>query len=490
MTDGDGKKIRRALGDVVALTSLPAVWSGYHLRQIVDDVAEVLLRVDDLEFVYVTLPTDGPPLVAVRSKRRRGDLQPIAAAAEELLATSDGTPTSITDPLNVSRSLRATVHRIGGESDVAIVAASADSRFPTQSDLLLMAVTANQANIVIGRKRVEELVEENVLLRNEIDERLLMGSVIGVSRSMRSLLSNVGKVAPTDATVLITGETGTGKELIAREIHRRSKRAGGPMIAVHSAALPSGLIASELFGHERGAFTGALQRRIGRFELATRGTIFLDEVGELPAEMQVALLRVLQERTFERVGGTQTLRTDARVIAATNRDLLKMVGEGTFREDLYYRLSVFPLHIPPLRERREDIPVLVEHFTNVFARRLEKPIDRISKATMVRLTEYRWPGNVRELENVVERAVILARGGELVVGSGICPRPEKKTGSGALPLRLEEIEKVAIEEALSESGGRVGGHGGAAERLGLRPTTLSSKLHKYRLDPTRFRPSR
>jgi transcriptional regulator with GAF, ATPase, and Fis domain len=490
MTDGDSKKIRRALGDVVALTALPALWAGYHLRQIVDDVAEVLARVGDLEFVYVTLQTHGPPLVAVRSKRRRADLQPIAAAAEQLLASVDGSPISITDPLNGSRSLRATVHRIGGESDLAIVAASADSNFPTESDLLLMAVTANQANIVIGRKRVEELVEENVFLRNEIDERLLMGSVIGVSRSMRSLLSNVGKVAPTDATVLITGETGTGKELIAREIHRRSRRAGGPMIAVHSAALPSGLIASELFGHERGAFTGAMQRRIGRFELATRGTIFLDEVGELPSEMQVALLRVLQERTFERVGGTQTLRTDARVIAATNRDLLKMVGEGTFREDLYYRLSVFPLHIPPLRERREDIPVLIEHFTKVFARRLEKPIDRISKATMVRLEQYRWPGNVRELENVVERAVILARGGELVVGPGICPRPGKKTGSGALPLRLEEIEKTAIEEALSESGGRVGGHGGAAERLGLRPTTLSSKLRKYHLDPARFRPSR
>jgi formate hydrogenlyase transcriptional activator len=217
---------------------------------------------------------------------------------------------------------------------------------------------------------------------------------------------------------------------------------------------------------------------------------FLDEVGELPPEMQVALLRVLQERTFERVGGTQTLRTEARVIAATNRDLLKMVGEGTFREDLYYRLSVFPLHIPPLRERREDIPVLVEHFTKVFARRLEKPIDRISKATMARLTEYRWPGNVRELENVVERAVILARGDDLVVGPGICPPAGKKGGSGALPLRLEEIEKSAIEQALSESGGRIGGHGGAAERLGLRATTLSSKLRKYRLDPTRFRPSR
>jgi transcriptional regulator with GAF, ATPase, and Fis domain len=490
MSDGERGKHRRALGEVVALTALPAVWDGYSLRQIVDDVAEVLLRAVDLEFIYVTLCADGPLIVAVRTKRRGGDMDRITAAAERLLALPESAPVFIADPLHAESALRATVHRSGGESDLAIVAASVDPHFPTETDLLLMAVTANQANIVIGRKRVEELVEENVLLRNEIDERLLMGSVIGVTRSIRSVLSNVDKVAPTDATVLITGETGTGKELIAREIHRRSRRAGGPLIAVHSAALPAGLIASELFGHERGSFTGAVQHRIGRFELATRGTIFLDEVGELPPEMQVALLRVLQERTFERVGGSKTLRTEARVIAATNRDLLKMVGEGTFREDLYYRLSVFPIHIPPLRERREDIPALVEHFTQVFARRFDKPINRIAKTSMARLKDYQWPGNVRELENVIERAVILARRNELVVGPGICAPPGKRSGSGALPLRLEEMEKSAIEQALSESGGRVGGHGGAADRLGLRPTTLYSKLGKHRIDPARFRPPR
>jgi hypothetical protein len=277
MSDGERGNHRRALGDVVALTALPAVWDGYSLRQIVDDVSEVLLRAVDLEFVYVTLCADGPLIVAVRTKRRGGAIDRITAAAERLLALPEGAPVSIADPLHAESSLRATVHRSGGESDLAIVAASVDPHFPTETDLLLMAVTANQANIVIGRKRVEELVEENVLLRNEIDERLLMGSVIGVTRSIRSVLSNVDKVAPTDATVLITGETGTGKELIAREIHRRSGRAGGPLIAVHSAALPAGLIASELFGHERGSFTGAVQHRIGRFELATRGTIFLDE---------------------------------------------------------------------------------------------------------------------------------------------------------------------------------------------------------------------
>jgi transcriptional regulator with GAF, ATPase, and Fis domain len=486
----ENARFRRVLGEVVALSALPAVWTGYHPPQIVDDVAEVLLRAIHPEFVYVELIDDGPHIAATRAKQAGLDARRITAEAKRLLPSGNETVSAIRDPLDATRSLRATVIG-GGESELVIVAASAAPDFPTQLDRFLLALTANLANAVISRKRVEELVEENVLLRNEIDERLLMGSVIGVTRSIRSVLSNVDKVARTDATVLITGETGTGKELIAREIHRRSRRAGGPLVAVHSAALPAGLIASELFGHERGSFTGALQRRIGRFELASRGTIFLDEVGELPSEMQVALLRVLQERTFERVGGSQTLRTEARVIAATNRDLLKMVREGTFREDLYYRLSVFPIHVPPLRDRREDIRALVEHFIEVFARQLDKPIKGISKASLSRLMEYSWPGNVRELENVIERAVILAPGDELVVAPGLLPRPAGKTDrGGTLPLRVDEMEKSSIEQALSESGGRVGGHGGAAERLGIRPTTLSSKLQKHHIDPARFRPPR
>ncbi len=482
---------RRAFGEVVALTALPAVWSGYRVHQIVDDVAEVLLRVLDLDFVYVTLFDDEQPIAAARAKQGARDVGRVTAAARRLLAAGNSTEATIPDPADASRSLRATVSAGSSGSELTIVAASADPHFPTEIDLLLLAVTLNQANAVIARKCVEGLVEQNVFLRNEIDERLFMGSVIGVSRSMRSVLSNVDKVAPTDTTVLITGETGTGKELIAREIHRRSQRAGGPLIAVHPAALPAGLIASELFGHERGSFTGAMQRRIGRFELATRGTIFLDEIGELPPEMQVALLRVLQEHRFERVGGSHTLRTDARVIAATNRDLFTMVGEGTFRSDLFYRLSVFPIHIPPLRERREDIPPLAEHFTMAFARRFDKPITQISQASMARLVEYSWPGNVRELENVIERAVILAQGNELIVAASLFPRmAEKAIRSGALPMQVDEMERSVIEQALTESGGRVGGHGGAAERIGLRPTTLYSKLRKYHIDPVRFRPPR
>lgn len=487
--DAEHGKLRRVLAEVVGLSALPAVWAGYRLPQIVDDVAEVLLRTVPLEFVYVTL-MDGSAIAATRAKQPATDTSSITAEAKRLLASGNTEGATIPDPRNATRSLGATVIGGASESELTIVAASSAPHFPTELDRFLLVLTANLANTVISRKRVEELVEENVLLRNEIDERLLMGSVIGVSPAIRSVLSNVDRVAPLDSTVLITGETGTGKELIAREIHRRSRRAGGPMIAVHSAALPGGLIASELFGHERGAFTGAVQRRIGRFELAARGTIFLDEIGELPPEMQLALLRVLQERTFERVGGSATLRTEARVIAATNRDLLEMVGEGTFREDLYYRLSVFPIHIPPLRERRDDIPALVEHFTRVFARRFEKPIHRISKASMARLQNYGWPGNVRELENVIERAVILSPGDELVVGPGVCPTPRNTGGSGALPHRLDELEKSVIEQTLSESGGRVGGPGGAAERLGLRPTTFFSKLQKFRIDPARFRPAR
>ncbi|MGA8808198.1 MAG: sigma 54-interacting transcriptional regulator, partial [Thermoanaerobaculia bacterium] len=287
-SDRDEKaRFRRVLSEAVGLSTLPAVWAGYRLPEIVGDVAEVLLRTVHLEFVHVTL-VDAAVITATRGKQQAVDTSHIAAEAKRLLASGDTNVATIRDPSDSTRSLRVTVIGGGSESELTIVAASAGRHFPAEADRFLLALTANLANTVISRKRVEELVEENVFLRNQIDERLLMGSVIAVSRSMRSVLSNVGKVGPTDTTVLITGETGTGKELIAREIHRRSRRAGGPLIAVHSAALPVALIASELFGHERGSFTGAMQRRIGRFELASRGTIFLDEVGELPAEMQVA----------------------------------------------------------------------------------------------------------------------------------------------------------------------------------------------------------
>ena len=264
------------------------------------------------------------------------------------------------------------------------------------------------ATDIDDRKQAEErLQHENVALREEIDKASMFEEIVGTSAALQAVLSRVSKVAPTDSTVLITGETGTGKELVARAIHKRSQRSSRAFVSVNCAAIPRDLIASELFGHEKGAFTGATQRRLGRFELAEGGTIFLDEVGELPAETQIALLRVLQEHEFERVGGTRSIRTDVRVIAATNRDLQAAIAAGTFRSDLFYRLNVFPIEIPPLRERREDIPLLVEYFIDRYARKAGKSIRRVNKKSLDLLQSYPWPGNIRELQNVIERSVIV-----------------------------------------------------------------------------------
>src|SRR6202167_717215 len=259
------------------------------------------------------------------------------------------------------------------------------------------------------RKRSEErLQQENIALREEIDKASMFEEIVGTSPALKTMLSRVSKVAATDSTVLITGETGTGKELVARAIHRRSLRSSYPFVSVNCAAIPRDLIASELFGHEKGSFTGATQRRLGRFELAQRGTIFLDEVGELPAETQIALLRVLQEREFERVGGAGSIRTDVRVIAATNRDLEAAIAAGLFRSDLFYRLDVFPIEIPPLRERKEDIPLLVEYFIDRYARKAGKNFQTVNKKSLDLLQSYAWPGNIREFQNVIERSVIVS----------------------------------------------------------------------------------
>jgi transcriptional regulator with GAF, ATPase, and Fis domain len=337
-----------------------------------------------------------------------------------------------------------------------------------------------------------ELLRENIVLREGIDRASMFEEIVGVSSPIRSALSELSKVAPTDATVLITGETGTGKELFARAIHKRSRRSPRAFVSVNCAAIPSSLIASELFGHEKGAFTGAVQRRQGRFELAEGGTIFLDEIGELPAEIQIALLRVLQEREFERVGSNRPIRANVRVIAATNRDLEAAIEDKTFRSDLFYRLNVFPLEVPPLRERQEDIPLLVEHFTLRFARRAGKRIERISTRTLSLLKSYDWPGNVRELQNVVERAVILSESDSLYIDerwfTGLRPRP--RVMAAAAPRTLATHQKEAIEAALTESMGRVAGPFGAASRLGIPSSTLESKIKMLNIDKRRFRPQR
>jgi formate hydrogenlyase transcriptional activator len=340
------------------------------------------------------------------------------------------------------------------------------------------------------RKRAEDRVRsENLALREEVDRSSMFEEIVGTSPPLRTVLSQVSKVAPTDSTVLITGETGTGKELIARAIHKRSPRSARAFVAVNCAAIPSSLIASELFGHEKGAFTGALHRRQGRFELADGGTIFLDEVGELPAETQIMLLRVLQEREFERVGGSGPIRVNVRVIAATNRDLRAAVADGTFRADLFYRLNVFPLDVPALRERRPDILLLVEYFIHRYAKRVGKQIRCVSKETSQLLQSYDWPGNIRELQNVIERAVIVCDSDTLSIDArwlsgrspGTAPVASLSTGT------LATHEKDAIEAALMDSKGRVSGPFGAAGRLGVPASTLESKIKALNIDKRRFK---
>ena len=339
------------------------------------------------------------------------------------------------------------------------------------------------------RKRAEEqLQRENVALREEIDKTSMFEEIVGASPALTAVLALVSKVAASDSTVLITGETGTGKELVARAIHRRSGRSSKAFVAVNCAAIPRELIASELFGHEKGAFTGALQRRLGRFELANGGTIFLDEVAELSPDTQAALLRVLQERELEHVGGTETIRVDVRVIAATNRDLIDAVSSGTFRQDLFYRLNVFPLEMPSLRDRKQDIPVLVEYFIHRYARKAHKTFRRVNKKTLDRLLSYPWPGNVRELQNVIERSVIVCDTDEFTVDESWLSTGRKVEGAGALSGKLTAYEKAVIEEALRVSGGQVFGPTGAAARLRIPRSTLESRIRALRINKSRFRP--
>ena len=291
------------------------------------------------------------------------------------------------------------------------------------------------------------------------------------------MLEQVKQVAPTDSTVLIEGETGTGKELIARAIHNASSRRGRPFVKLNCAAIPLDLLESELFGHERGAFTGAIAQRTGRFELADKGTLFLDEVGDIPPALQPKLLRVLQEQEFERLGGNRTHRVDVRLVAATNRNLTEMVKQGEFRSDLYYRLDVFPILVPPLRARRVDIPALVAHFVEIFGRRMGKQIDHIPRETMSALCSYDWPGNIRELQNRIERAVILSKDGVL---SNPLPMPElNRVNSYPFPTTLKEIERTTILSALEDRGWVVGGSEGAAAKLGLPRTTLIYKMERF-----------
>ena len=341
------------------------------------------------------------------------------------------------------------------------------------------------------KKLQEQLSKENIVLREEVDRTSMFEEIVGASPALKAVLARIDKVAPTDSIVFITGETGTGKELVARAIHKRSTRASRAFVSVNCAAIPAPLIASELFGHEKGAFTGAHQRRLGRFELAEGGTIFLDEIGELPMETQIALLRVLQDQKFERLGGNQPIRANARVITATNRDLKSAIAAGSFRSDLFYRLNVFPIEIPPLRERQEDIPILVEYFIHRYASKLGKKIRSASRKTMDLLQSYSWPGNIRELQNVIERSIIVCDTEQFSVDEHWLGREscQAQPGGQPLPDMLVIQTKEMIEAALAESGGRVSGPSGAAAKLGMPASTLESKIKSLKINKYLFKKS-
>ena len=415
--------------------------------------------------------------------------KPLMATKEEVTADPQGVPRSMSVclyPLIVKE-------RVLG---VLGFGSSRDNAF-SEDDRSFLGLAANQIALAVENARAygqvsevkDKLAQENVYLESEIRSELHFDDIVGNSEPLRSVLEEIETVAPADSTVLIYGETGTGKELIARAVHNLSSRKSNAFVKLNCAAIPTGLLESELFGHERGAFTGAIMQRVGRFELANHGTIFLDEVGEIPLELQPKLLRVLQEREFERLGSTRTVRTDARLIAATNRDLKMMVEEQKFRSDLYYRLNVFPIRVPSLRERKEDIPILVRHFVKEFSRRNHRVIDTIPSDAMQALVAYHWPGNIRELQNVIERAVIISKGPVLNVSRAelapsVSARGDLDTSSSesvsneSLRNILEETERIQILRALEEVNGIVAGPNGAAARLGLKRSTLRLRMQK------------
>jgi transcriptional regulator with GAF, ATPase, and Fis domain len=499
------KELRRCIRDLAAINALPLLWVGQNARDVVNGVLDALLTALRLDFAYTRIsdPEGGPVIEAARinGKSPPAMTEQIGRALAPLLGSvaradvphpfGDGVIRVVASPLDT-----------GGERG-SVVAASTRSDFPTDSDTVLLNAVVNQATIwlrsaraAVEHRRMESalaesdrlqkrLEEENAYLREQAETALAFGRIVGNSPALRRLLPQVELVAPTDATVLILGESGSGKELFAREIHQRSRRAERPLITVNCSAIPHEVFESEFFGHVRGAFTGAVRDRPGRFQLAHGGTIFLDEVGDIPLDLQPKLLRVLQEGQYERVGEDTTRTVNVRVIAATNRDLSIDVSAGRFREDLYYRLTVFPLQIPPLRDRRDDIARLAVHLVALAAKKLGLPAPRISEQQCEQLQRYDWPGNVRELQNLVERAVILSRDGTLYLDPAWLPetpagriRTPASTASNEIVSDHEwrRRERENLETALKRAGGRIYGRDGAAELLGLKPTTLQSRL--------------
>ena len=413
------------------------------------------------------------------------DLTPAEWRERDEHATADLKSTGTVQPYE-----KEFLRKDGSRVPVLIGAALCDAR---GNESVAFALDLSQQKHADAEVRAlkDRLYRENLALRDEVKECFMFEEIVGSSIPLKTACSRIRRVAPTDSTVFISGETGTGKELIARAVHTRSQRAERAFVSVNCAALAPTLIASELFGHERGAFTGATQRRLGRFELADGGTIFLDEVGELLPETQVALLRVLQEREFERVGGTQTIRVDVRVITATNRDLGAAAANGSFRQDLFYRLNVFPIEVPPLRERQEDILTLVEYFVHRYATRMGKSIRSIDKKTLNLLQAYAWPGNIRELQNVIERSVILSSGEVFAVDESWLPTQSVRLRppvAALTPTRgAPRSERDTIEAMLAECRGRVGGSSGAASKLGVPPSTLDHRIKALNINKAQFK---
>jgi len=509
--------LKACIRDLAALSALPSLWVGREPPQVIDSFLDILSAALRLDLAYSRIedPRGGDTVEAARAngvgqQLSRTRLQELAARLTPLIGSA--TSTEIRSPLDSTTLRVAVLPMPTGEG--AVFAASRRPDFPTPLESMVLSAALNQltlwlrlTRLLVDTRRVEaklaeresshlQLEDENAYLREEVEVALAFGGIVGQSQALRDILAEVELVAPTDATVLILGESGTGKELLAREIHERSRRAGRPLIKVNCSAIPREMFESEFFGHIRGAFTGAVRDRPGRFKLAEKGTIFLDEVGDLPLDLQPKLLRVLQEGQYERVGDDTTRSIDVRVIAATNRDLALDVSKGRFREDLYYRLSVFPIRIPALRDRKEDIAPLAAHFIALVSKEIGAPTPQVLDHQAAALRAYDWPGNVRELQNVIERAVILGRGGDMRLDQVLGTRGEyrRPTSSSPPPPQqqqqqqrqiLEEVvsdeewrrrERANLIAALTRSAGRIYGSGGAAELLGVKPSTLQSRL--------------
>lgn len=484
------------------------VVSNLNLRELLREISASIRRVMQCEGVGIALPDPEDGRLRIYALDfpnndghiREGFEPPAEEESSSIQVFRTGEPLILNahelakDPVAVKEGAKSVCHlplisrgRVLGTLSLGSLRESAFS----QDDVAFLSQVASQVGIAIDNalayRKISELkdrlAQEKLYLEDEIRSELNFEEIVGKSDALRRVLKQVETVAPTDSTVLIYGETGTGKELIARALHNLSSRQSGAFVKLNCAAIPTGLLESELFGHEKGAFTGAITQRVGRFELANRGTVFLDEIGEIPLDLQPKLLRVLQEREFERLGSARTLHTDARLIAATNRDLAAMVEEQKFRSDLYYRLNVFPIRVPALRERPEDIPLLVRHFVQQFSRRIGKHIDSIPSETMNALVEYHWPGNIRELQNVIERAVILSPGPVLKVPIDDLhipvSVPQISNGTGtSMRAVLHDAERQQILSALEQSDWIVAGPNGAAIRLGMKRSTLQSRMQK------------